>query len=69
MTAKKQVAVLGGGSFGTVLANIAASNGYQVSLWVRFGIDLGSIRGPSGTIREASSTIRESEGIDESGSP
>ena len=35
MTAKKQVAVLGGGSFGTVLANIAASNGYHVSLWVR----------------------------------
>ena len=35
MTAKKQVAVLGGGSFGTVLANIAASNCYQVSLWVR----------------------------------
>ena len=35
MTANKQVAVLGGGSFGTVLANIAASNGYQVSLWVR----------------------------------
>jgi glycerol-3-phosphate dehydrogenase (NAD(P)+) len=35
MTTKKQVAVLGGGSFGTVLANIAASNGYQVSLWVR----------------------------------
>ena len=35
MTVKKQVAVLGGGSFGTVLANIAASNGYQVSLWVR----------------------------------
>ena len=35
MSVKKQVAVLGGGSFGTVLANIAASNGYQVSLWVR----------------------------------
>ena len=35
MITKKQVAVLGGGSFGTVLANIAASNGYQVSLWVR----------------------------------
>ena len=35
MTTKKQVALLGGGSFGTVLANIAASNGYQVSLWVR----------------------------------
>ena len=31
----KRVAVLGGGSFGTVLANIAASNGYEVSLWVR----------------------------------
>ena len=29
------VAVLGGGSFGTVLANLAASNGYNVSLWVR----------------------------------
>lgn len=35
MITKKHVAVLGGGSFGTVLANIAASNGYQVSLWVR----------------------------------
>ena len=31
----KRVAVLGGGSFGTVLANIAASNGFEVSLWVR----------------------------------
>ena len=31
----KQVAVLGGGSFGTVLANIAASNGHEVLLWVR----------------------------------
>ena len=31
----KSVAVLGGGSFGTVLANLAASNGYNVSLWVR----------------------------------
>jgi|TARA_B110000285_G_scaffold34680_1_gene36954 glycerol-3-phosphate dehydrogenase (NAD(P)+) len=31
----KQVAVLGGGSFGTVLANIAASNGHEVRLWVR----------------------------------
>ena len=35
MTASIKVAVLGGGSFGTVLANIAASNGYEVSLWVR----------------------------------
>ena len=31
----KKVAVLGGGSFGTVLANLAASNDYKVSLWVR----------------------------------
>ena len=30
-----KVAVLGGGSFGTVLANIAASNGSDVYLWVR----------------------------------
>ena len=35
MEAFKKVAVLGGGSFGTVLANLAASNGYKVSLWVR----------------------------------
>jgi glycerol-3-phosphate dehydrogenase (NAD(P)+) len=35
MIDKKQVAVLGGGSFGTVLANIAASNGHEVRLWVR----------------------------------
>ena len=35
MSKIKKVAVLGGGSFGTVLANIAASNGYDVSLWVR----------------------------------
>ena len=35
MTISKKVAVLGGGSFGTVLANIAASNGYEVRLWVR----------------------------------
>jgi len=35
MIPKKHVAVLGGGSFGTVLANFAASNSYQVSLWVR----------------------------------
>ena len=31
----KDIAVLGGGSFGTVIANIAASNGNKVSLWVR----------------------------------
>ena len=35
MNSSNKVAVLGGGSFGTVLANLAASNGYKVSLWVR----------------------------------
>ena len=35
MNSFKKVAVLGGGSFGTVLANLAASNENQVSLWVR----------------------------------
>ena len=35
MSSIKRVSVLGGGSFGTVLANIAASNGYEVCLWVR----------------------------------
>ena len=35
MNTYKKVAVLGGGSFGTVLANLAASNGHNVSLWVR----------------------------------
>jgi glycerol-3-phosphate dehydrogenase (NAD(P)+) len=31
----KKIAVLGGGSFGTVLANSSASNGFETSLWVR----------------------------------
>ena len=35
MITLNKVAVLGGGSFGTVLANLAASNGFNVSLWVR----------------------------------
>ena len=35
MNTENHVAVLGGGSFGTVLANIAASNGCKVRLWVR----------------------------------
>ena len=30
-----KVAVLGGGSFGTVIANIVAENGHPVSLWLR----------------------------------
>ena len=32
---KYKVAVLGGGSFGTVIANIVANNGYSVTLWLR----------------------------------
>ena len=31
----KKISVLGGGSFGTVLANLSASNGFKTSLWVR----------------------------------
>ena len=30
-----RVAVLGGGSFGTVLANLAAENGHDTTLWLR----------------------------------
>ncbi|MFB9885651.1 NAD(P)H-dependent glycerol-3-phosphate dehydrogenase [Balneatrix alpica] len=35
MQGQTTVAVLGGGSFGTVLANIAAQNGHSVRLWLR----------------------------------
>tara|TARA_B100001029_G_C14950661_1_gene388568 strand:+ start:268 stop:531 length:264 start_codon:yes stop_codon:yes gene_type:complete len=35
MNKSKKVVVLGGGSFGTVLANLAASNGYQVAEGIR----------------------------------
>ena len=35
MTASHTVAVLGGGSFGTVIANIIAGNGNGVTLWLR----------------------------------
>jgi glycerol-3-phosphate dehydrogenase (NAD(P)+) len=35
MTDKHRVAVLGGGSFGTALANITADNGHDVVLWMR----------------------------------
>lgn len=35
MTNTLAVTVLGGGSFGTVIANIAAENGYRVRLWMR----------------------------------
>ena len=32
---KEKVVVLGGGSFGTVLANMIACNGFPVTLWMR----------------------------------
>ncbi|MDX1489811.1 MAG: NAD(P)H-dependent glycerol-3-phosphate dehydrogenase [Pseudohongiellaceae bacterium] len=35
MAADNTVAVLGGGSFGTVMANIIAENGYDVHFWMR----------------------------------
>lgn len=35
MKSVKQVAVLGGGSFGTAIANILADNHYAVKLWMR----------------------------------
>ena len=35
MPGSHRVAVLGGGSFGTVIANIIAANGHAVSLWMR----------------------------------
>ncbi len=35
MTEQQPVAVLGGGSFGTAIANLLAENGQQVRLWMR----------------------------------
>ncbi len=35
MSDSYSVAVLGGGSFGTVIGNIVAGNGCQVRLWLR----------------------------------
>jgi glycerol-3-phosphate dehydrogenase (NAD(P)+) len=35
MTVSRTVTVLGGGSFGTAIANIAATNGHRVFLWMR----------------------------------
>ena len=37
MAGSQRVAVLGGGSFGTVIANIIAANGHEVTLWMRDG--------------------------------
>ncbi|SDT62035.1 glycerol-3-phosphate dehydrogenase (NAD(P)+) [Pseudomonas lini] len=35
MTDQRPIAVLGGGSFGTAVANLLAENGHQVRLWMR----------------------------------
>src|SRR5690606_9485307 len=35
MTTQHRVAILGGGSFGTALANIVADNGHETCLWLR----------------------------------
>ena len=35
MTQRHQIAVLGGGSFGTAIANIMADNNHEVCLWLR----------------------------------
>ncbi|MBD2859178.1 NAD(P)H-dependent glycerol-3-phosphate dehydrogenase [Spongiibacter sp. KMU-158] len=35
MPNKHKVAVVGGGSFGTAIANIIADNGHQITLWMR----------------------------------
>ncbi len=37
MDGSHRVAVVGGGSFGTVIANIIAANGHRISLWMRDG--------------------------------
>ncbi|MFP5339440.1 MAG: 2-dehydropantoate 2-reductase N-terminal domain-containing protein, partial [Gammaproteobacteria bacterium] len=35
MTQQQSIAVLGGGSFGTAIANLLAENGHHVLLWMR----------------------------------
>ncbi|MFC6673557.1 NAD(P)H-dependent glycerol-3-phosphate dehydrogenase [Marinobacterium aestuariivivens] len=44
MSGKTQVAVLGGGSFGTVLANMVAEKGLPVRLWLRDEAQVRNIR-------------------------
>lgn len=39
-----RVAVLGGGSFGTVLANLAAENGHATTLWLRDAAQLAELQ-------------------------
>ncbi|NHN76389.1 NAD(P)H-dependent glycerol-3-phosphate dehydrogenase [Azotobacter chroococcum] len=44
MIARQPIAVLGGGSFGTALANLLAENGHAVRLWMRDPAQAESIR-------------------------
>ncbi|WP_462383263.1 NAD(P)H-dependent glycerol-3-phosphate dehydrogenase [Pseudomonas sp. Marseille-QA0892] len=44
MTSQQPIAVLGGGSFGTALANLLAENGHHVKLWMRDGEQAEAIR-------------------------
>lgn len=44
MTSSWRVAVLGGGSFGTVIANLSARNGFATTLWMRDPLQLAELR-------------------------
>ncbi len=44
MNQQQSVAILGGGSFGTALANLMAANGYRVLLWMRDAAQAETIR-------------------------
>lgn len=44
MTEQRPIAVLGGGSFGTAIANLLAENGHRVLLWMRDPAQAESIR-------------------------
>lgn len=44
MTEKKNIAVLGGGSFGTAVAQVLADNGHRVRLWMRSEEQAAAIR-------------------------
>jgi glycerol-3-phosphate dehydrogenase (NAD(P)+) len=43
-TSNRKISVLGGGSFGSVIANIIAANGFSVRLWVRDDVAADRIR-------------------------
>jgi glycerol-3-phosphate dehydrogenase (NAD(P)+) len=44
MTQQQTIAVLGGGSFGTAIANLLAENGHQVLQWMRDPVQAAAIR-------------------------